>query len=376
MTVDHRLALLVGLLVVAGSSGASTVLNPVPEETIGAGIPDWNSPADPVDAHEDRVAVLNGSAVAVHERSPEGNWHQIGTLEAPDSAGPFFGYSVAVGPTTVAVGSPTVDDDQGRVYVYTSQGGSWELTWTLAPDAEEDAFLGYDLHTDGNHLVSVAPGDETPPTIGEKIARGNAYIWDSTPGGWTLDAKVPTYGSRAFVAYDEDRLALPVREVVYEESSDSGWTKSSELPGGLVPGNPGLDDAEMDGTRLAISTQCYSCGTEEIQFLEKTESGWTVSDTHDEGLQQPHLALSGELAVSSGGEWSLQATDQTEVTTGDLNHVYHQDRHGSSRLAGSLVSPKGSVPAGFVALSEEAAIVTATDGQGAYLYDRIPIVAP
>ena len=148
----------------------------------------------------DRVAVgafRNDSAgndagavyVFVRNRGGTDNWGELKAITAPDAAASdWFGYSVAITGTSIAVGVPQDDegsDNQiGSVYVLSQNtGGSnnWGLeSRLLASDGERGDRLGWSVDFDGSRVVSGAPQSDSN---GDRS--GAAYQFDKVLGSWS-----------------------------------------------------------------------------------------------------------------------------------------------------------------------------------------------
>ncbi|WP_277543289.1 hypothetical protein [Haloarcula laminariae] len=100
-----------------------------------------------------------------------------------------FGFSVALSSdgSTALIGAP--GDEAGSAYVFDSSGGSWTQQAKLAPDdGDSDDSFGFSvaLSSDGSTALIGASGDEDP---NNELA-GSAYVFDSSGGSWTQQAKL------------------------------------------------------------------------------------------------------------------------------------------------------------------------------------------
>jgi len=111
--------------------------------------------------------------------------------------GDYFGYSVAVKGTAIAVGAafasfPTPATDgsgNGSVYAFTESGGTWEQKQELYDPAEDTTgspatgdWFGYNVAFLGRSIVANAPGD--PQGFESDIATGASFVFPMSRGVW------------------------------------------------------------------------------------------------------------------------------------------------------------------------------------------------
>jgi hypothetical protein len=151
----------------------------------------------------------NSGAVYVYERSG-GVWTNPPTyLKAEDTHGnDQFGWSLALGGDTLAVGAPFVDSedaasddpytsyDSGTVYVFVADGGTWSQQAGLkAPVVTPGDHLGWAVALSGDTLLVGAPFEDGSATglLGDPAdtgARdsGAAYLFTRAAGIWSQRA--------------------------------------------------------------------------------------------------------------------------------------------------------------------------------------------
>ncbi|WP_437897102.1 hypothetical protein [Sorangium sp. So ce124] len=103
-------------------------------------------------------------------------WKLQQVLTAPDEADSEFGFSVALGGDTVAVGA-IFAADRGAVYVFSRQGGRWTLQQTLTPNGgPTSARFGWSLAVTGNTLF-----------VGDlNLGPSSVHVFARTGATWTL----------------------------------------------------------------------------------------------------------------------------------------------------------------------------------------------
>ena len=116
----------------------------------------------------------NQSQGAVYIFTRSGSvWTQFVRLTASDGAGnDYFGVSVALGDSTLAVGAHADLGVPGKAYVYDWTGSEWTFRQKLMPGTNRNAF-GQQVGFDGNSIIAAAPVDAGSP--GAFI--GAAYIF-------------------------------------------------------------------------------------------------------------------------------------------------------------------------------------------------------
>jgi hypothetical protein len=175
-----------------------------------AGAPLWNSPGE-----------ADGAAY-VYRRSADGDWQAEATLIASDrddgfQYDQFFGESIAVNGTVIAVGAPGYDDPQagdniGAVYIYEYDGHSWVETTKLtssrhAPGAKIGRMLAYD----GNLLAASG-----------SLEAGYVAIFQRETDGWREMADVPVPPSsdgNPYVLLDLYGDTLAVSTITWKDTS-------------------------------------------------------------------------------------------------------------------------------------------------------------
>jgi hypothetical protein len=139
-----------------------------------------------------------GSAYVFVE--PAGGWVNMSeTAELAASDGTFvnfFGLSVAISGTTIAVGAPYENigshTEQGGTYVFVQPTAGWQdMTETakLTTSIEGSRGLfGYSVSASGNAILVGAPN----VNVGSNTAQGMAYIFEKPSTGWASTAQPST----------------------------------------------------------------------------------------------------------------------------------------------------------------------------------------
>ena len=113
-----------------------------------------------------------------------GVWKRAAELKGADTvAGDYFGYSVAISPTTAVVGAPYHADYAGAAYVFSRSAKGWKQTAELK---------GADTVSDDEFGSSVAVSGTTAVVGAQYHAKGagRAYVFTRTATGWEQTAEL------------------------------------------------------------------------------------------------------------------------------------------------------------------------------------------
>ena len=270
-----------------------------------------------------QTGIPAGLAAAIHARFGAGAIRSAAA--APETEGPYFGYSVALSAdgTTALVGAPAVDHDAGAAYVFhVSDPGSWSSsatpTATLTHASTGIKLLGYTavLSADGTTAFVSAPGaggaiyvfhvsaedawtSSSTPTATLKV--GNAFnlgigklalSTDAT----TLVVGAPLYNAQAGGAY------------VFHASSEAAWTSVSTPTATLTYAAESGSDSYVgsavaisgDGTTALVSDAGNQNGGGAFVYHVLGEGAWTDSSTPNAILTDPAMPADGLLGLDLG----------------------------------------------------------------------------
>lgn len=159
---------------------------------------------------EDSVSTAAGAAY-VFTRSG-GSWPEQARLTPTGTAASAnFGEELAISGDTLAVAAPEqAPDKNGKVYVFTRSGSTWDSGVVISPPvAQTNQEFGGDVSIDGDTLVVGAPTWDTSLS-----QVGQAHVYVKTASGWTLQQTLtaPTQVAPAqfgySVAIDGDHVAI------------------------------------------------------------------------------------------------------------------------------------------------------------------------
>lgn len=118
------------------------------------------------------------------------SWVEVAKLSADDGEPyDFFGRSVAIAGTTVAVGTylhKNENGTRGAVYLFDYNGSSWTQTAKLtASDGNEMDSFGVSVAIEGNHVFVGAQSDQE-----NGATSGSVYVFSNVHGTWTEKFKL------------------------------------------------------------------------------------------------------------------------------------------------------------------------------------------
>ena len=239
--------------------------------------------------YDDDAGTASGAAYVFTESG--GVWTEQAKLTASDAGdSDWFGFSVAIDSTTVAIGAHGEDSAgafSGAAYIFTESGGVWtEQTKLTASDAESTDQFGYSVAIDG---TTVAVG--TPEENGSGTDRGAAYIFTESGGIWTEQAKLTAAdagdsdwfgvsiaidGATVIVgAYGEDGTGTDSGAAYIFTESGGVWTEQAKLTAADAESSDifGLSVAIASATIIVGAPYDDDAGTASGAAYIFTESG-------------------------------------------------------------------------------------------------------
>jgi len=217
-------------------------------DTLAVAAYNEDSNATGVNGDENNNNAPGSGAVYVFTRTA-GVWSQQAYVK-PSNAGGLFGYGVALGTNTLAVGAPfeasnatgvngnqadTSAAQAGAVYVYTRTAGIWsQQAYLKASNTDKGDRFGHDLQIDGETLAvgarfeqSGASGVNADQTNNSADNAGAVYIFTRTAGVWSQQAYIKASNAGAnknfsgSISIEGDTLAVGSR-LEDSNATDSG----------------------------------------------------------------------------------------------------------------------------------------------------------
>ncbi len=227
---------------------------------------------------EDVDGTFNQGAVYVFEREGD-EWRQQQRLTASDGGrGDFFGFPLALEGETAFVGARPKNEFQGAVYVFVRENGRWREQQKLtASDGGKSDQFGSTIVLEGETAL-IAAGRAT---VDGQSNQGAVYVFTREGGSWREQQKllasdgarsdqfgnaVALNGETALIsAREDDAGGVENRGSVYLFVREAGsWREQQKLTGS--------DSAEDDnfGYAVAMDNETALIGTYEADF-EGTE---------------------------------------------------------------------------------------------------------
>ena len=353
----------------------------------------------------DTLGGVRQGVVYAFIQNSSGLWVQQSELTANDAySGSGFGTAIAVSGSTLVIGDPLKTEsghtNQGAVYVFSGTGSGSTSNWTQAAEFTSTNgavgdFFGLSVAVSGSTIAVGAP----TKTVGSNSWQGEAYVFSGSGSSWSQAATVTSSDG---LAYDEFGLSVAIASgavavgAPYKSISGGGtgavymfnspsYTQSAEF------------DAAYDviylGTAITAGGNAVIAGAPESKIpyydagagsvLIYTESGttWSQAVTLDSpnpsnsqffgsslSLSGTMLAISAEsvdgehgqlwVATGSGSSW-------TAVTTGNTYDATEYDQFGNTTATNGTVA--------LAAARSQA--VGANSGQGVvYAYNTLGVV--
>jgi hypothetical protein len=317
------------------------------------------------------------------------SWVETQKLVASDgAAGAVFGLSVAISGATIVVGAQFDDiggnGDQGSVYVFELQDGSWVETQKLtASDGAAFDFFGHAVAVSGATIIVGAQSDD----IGGNGDQGSAYVFKRQGGGWAETQKlvasdgaagdlfgrsVAISGSTIVVGAQGHNIGSnQFQGAAYVFNRQGGsWIEAQRLTAsdGAAVDQFGSSVA-VNGSTIAVGAQGDGIGGNQLQgsayIFERRGGSWVEAQklTASAGAAFDQFGIS--IAVS-GSSIVVGAFGDDIGGNGDQGSAYVFKRRGGSWVeTRKLVASDGAAGDEFslsVAISGSAIVVGALHG--------------
>ncbi|MDA0658887.1 MAG: hypothetical protein O3C60_08570 [Planctomycetota bacterium] len=303
----------------------------------------------------------------------------------------YFGFSVAMSESTVAVGASRIDSgatDSGSVYLFDATTGSLVRTITNPTPANFDYF-GHAIAISGNTLVVGAYRDGTGAT-----SAGSAYVYDVRfePLQFTINNPAPAFADffAGSVAVDGDHIVFGARRADRSSFIDTGIAYQFSASTGLLVRthqNPFPNALDYFGVAVAVSGDSVVIGA----YRDDTAAldAGTSYIYHTATGQMAHVLFSPTLAsyeyfgnaVAVDGDTVIVGAPSDDAMAIDAGAIDIFNARTGARLQ-TLVSPDAEAYANFghsVALSGNLLVIGAyrqdsgnvTDVGAAYVFDIV-----
>jgi hypothetical protein len=216
------------------------------------------------------------------------SWSQNGVFSAPGGmAGAYFGFSVSVYGSYIAISAPFFDlpTGLGAIFVFFNNGTSWTFQQRLtASDPGNDQF-GYSISLYNN---TIAVGARS--AFEEYANQGSAYVFFRTGTSWSQQAKLVIPKSNLFgnsVSISGDFLLIGAPDT---RGYDACGTTAISVLGKcyafkrtgvawerfMVIEMPGVNDGDLFGTAVAIDDQYITVGARGVDINGVSASGKVI----------------------------------------------------------------------------------------------------
>lgn len=303
----------------------------------------------------------------------EGNWSPTASLFASDGAtNDDFGLGLALEGDTAAVGAPGADvgdgRDQGAVYVFEREDGSWsQVSKIVAPTPERAMSFGGAVAMENDHLFIAAPReDDLDPSMPIPAELGAVYVYQREDRKWSQQAKIAPDGRESGDSFgrsidaEGDTLVVGAfgedrgRGAAYVfQRSDEGWVRQARLV------QPTRQDSAFFGAAVALDRGRLIVGAEGFDpdhseqgadhtggagaayVFEASTEGWEPvahlrpSGADPQGRFGEDVALRGEGAAVGGHRGHFAEKGNETVGSASLYRAGAEGWSLQARLDGS-----------------------------------------
>jgi hypothetical protein len=343
------------------------------------------------------TATLIAQLTVPDERENNGKMEETPEAEA-------LGSSVAFSGTTLVVGAPGRQYDQGAAYVFSKPLEGWSHASSFNAKLHAPTFregcpeLGDSIALAGNTVVVGAPGSNyyEGSSCGSQL-NGEAYVFVEPKGGWAgeLDPTVTltpspstledAFGTSVTISEDGDIVAVgapgpwamahavPGAAYVFQKPSSGGWTgapvqQQLSHSGGVAGEEFGHAVAlTPDASSLVIAAPFATGGGPKSAAYVYAEpaGGWSATPVQPERLGPPSGGPEKQGPPEDNGiGYSLAASDGTIVAAGEAAYVFGSGLSTSisSPANGATYTPGQAVSAAYTCTAPAAVTVTRCAG--------------
>ncbi|EJK68722.1 hypothetical protein THAOC_10077 [Thalassiosira oceanica] len=285
-----------------------------------------------VGARYDIEGAARSGAAYIFEKTSN-TWTQVAKLKAVGSPveGSHAGSSVAIDGDIALVGAPRANTEQGLVYIFEREGGTWVEKETLHADepGDHDRF-GISVAL-SNQVAIIGSFREDDGGLSNS---GAAYIYErQTDGQWVKVTKLHASDSVAglnfgiSVAIQGDRAVVGAymggtgAAYVFENQSLAGWTQAAKLTASDgAAGDRFGQSVALDGDAIAVSAPWHGIGGSAkvgaTYIFKKQSSSWMEVYKFSDSTAAAESQIGFGLAISG---------DTLAVGTPDLSKLYLLD---------------------------------------------------
>jgi len=317
-----------------------------PQTVVGSDTAQYDRFGQSVSVNEDVIVVGAREAEQsyVYEwLDASASWTEVSILGPSQSSitPTHFGRTVAVEGDVIAVGAPSHNTSEGRVYVFEKSGSNWVETAALTSSVNPI------ITTQFGRCVAI---DDERIFVGRiygfPSARHAIHVFERNGAEWQeTHTFAPTGETRRFgeaIAVDGNRALVGAPDGTFSNGSafvfeyiGNEWVEQQEL---LVSGNEQIVGyrVALDGDTALVSAQYGAVASGSVYVFERDpQSGvWSEQDKFESassGLLGSSTALSNEIAFIS---------EATSDVAGDYAGAVHRfDRRGSTWTLSNTIYP-------------------------------------
>lgn len=334
-----------------------------------------------------------GQGAAYLYQFQNGTWQQIQEL-SPGVSGDFFGNALSIDNTSLAV-SATGAGTAGLVYVYQNANGTWDLSQVVTPNNTASGLVfGYTLALHGDTLIVGAPGFQSN--------QGAVYVFTRNNGTWIQNQQIVAddgvdgdgNGFGSALAFSGDTLVVSspnfnlAQGAVYVFDLINGtWVQSQKIVGetvGIIFG----ESVSIDGTTFIVGAplgQVDGNTLGVVYVFQKSGDSWIQSQklAANNGAMFDQLgffvAMEGDVIVAAAPSADVQAPPLNGAVYVFVNEdgtfVQTQELVGLPGSANDAFGTALAMHHGKIMVGAQTTNVSSQDFQGsAFLFNAAQVI--
>ena len=253
-------------------------------------------------------------------------WGQENVLQASDAAAnDYFGYSLSLSSSYLAVGAPGCDTNTGAVYIFNSSSSGWSQAAIL---------------TSSHPAVNAYYGASVQLIDDKRVIVGEPKGWNASAAGLTGSVHIEKFFT---TGTNRQKLLQVLRNPVSAQYNHFGRNVSAEVSGTYIAvsrpigGNGSSADSTSDeGNRAVLLYETASTGYTLVQTLTRDTSIANYHNNQGGTWNNDHIS---ELS----NPWRLMDIKGTTIVHGipsSNQSNFHVTGSGGSSEGGSLASGK------------------------------------
>ncbi len=250
--------------------------------------------------HDEPGSKIDVGVAHIFQKSAPLNWiHTKKILHPNGKAQDYFGFSVAISQTTVAIGAPQHEfgiDIQGAVFIYTGSGSVWNQQGSTLKGVccnQGDNF-GWSVSLDGDTLIVGASYDNAGIVGNQVNDTGSAFIFTRNGAVWNQTRQLTDangivndlFGTSVAVSGNKFLVGSPNSDIsantdqgsVFAYYDDSTPVINNLATGSVVNDESGYSVA-ISGERAVVGSPGANGSKGKVYVFKKSGGTWVLEQT-------------------------------------------------------------------------------------------------